>query len=412
MTELYNLRLETGFTHQGNLGVRTNTALYTVGFDQGRITELRPQAEHLAVPAGALDAAGFLGVPPLKDYHIHLDKGHYGGPWQAVIPMYSVAERIQEERGFLRDFLPLLPERAEKVFRLIQSYGCNFFRVQVNVDPVIGLENLRIVRAVLESHKAECDFDLVAFPQHGMKLTELEGFISRALAEGCERVGGVDPATLDQDIEGVLKQTFDLARHYDVPIDLHLHDGGSLGNYEIKRILDYTERYDLAGRVTISHALSLGDASMPELDHLAQRMKALSVSLNTTLPISMAASQRRVMPWVRLLDQGVAVHVVNDNINDHWSCFGTGDLLERVSRAAEIFNQVDEVALNRSYQLVSGGQRTLSAEGSRLWPQIGDPADLLLLNCSCLAEAVARVPGQRRLIHRGQEVALKRPDHP
>lgn len=409
--KIINVLMETGWHQLSEREIETQTGLYTLFLTDGKIVEITEQAEYRQPEPDQFDAEGYLIAPTLKDFHIHLDKGHYGGPWKASIPMSSVAERIREEQGFLRDFLKLLPQRADSVLKLIQSYGCDFMRVQVNVDPVIGLENLFLVRDVLNRHSTEMDFDLVAFPQHGLLATEQERWISRALEAGCHRIGGVDPATLDMDIERVLTMTFDLAKAYSVPIDLHLHDGGELGNFEIRRILDYVEKYDMAGKVAISHALSLGSLQPPQLRPLAQRLADLDVVINTTLPLRMAGSFQRTVPWPELLAAGVEVHVINDNINDHWSPFGTGDLLERASRAAEIYGQSSEQALNYTYRLVSGGMTTLDADGKLLWPQVGDVADFLLLDCSCLAEAVARVPCNRKLFHHGKLVNTERPNY-
>lgn len=82
--------------------------------------------------------------------------------------------------------------------------------------------------------------------------------------------------------------------------------------------------------------------------------------------------------------------VVNDNINDHWSPFGTGDLLQRANRAAEKISQVDERALDQCLSLVTGGIQPLSWEGELLWPKLGDLADFLL------------VPAENRLLMRWQ----------
>ncbi|WP_300380179.1 hypothetical protein [Clostridium sp.] len=56
-------------------------------------------------------------------------------------------------------------------------------------------------------------------------------------------------------------------------IDIHLHDGGTLGIYEINRIIDYTINSNLQGKVQISHGLALAHISKEELDTIARRLK-------------------------------------------------------------------------------------------------------------------------------------------
>lgn len=64
--------------------------------------------------------------------------------------MNGVAERIVEEQGFLHYFLKETPEKAQALIDLITKSGATFLRVHVNVDPTIELENLKIVKEVLE----------------------------------------------------------------------------------------------------------------------------------------------------------------------------------------------------------------------------------------------------------------------
>ena len=47
-------------------------------------------------------------------------------------------------------------------------------------------------------------------------------------------------------------------------IDIHLHDEGSLGTWELGLICDLTETRGLQGSVTVSHAYGLGEASPAE----------------------------------------------------------------------------------------------------------------------------------------------------
>jgi cytosine/adenosine deaminase-related metal-dependent hydrolase len=276
-------------------------------------------------------------------------------------------------------------------------------RVQVNVDPTIGLQNYEIVRDVLAAHAPRLQSELVAFPQHGTLLTESQGLLTQALEAGVPILGGLDPASIDGDIEASLTTTFDLASRFDREVDIHLHDGGETGIYTVQRIIDYTREYRMAGRVAISHALALGFASDDQLAGLADGLATQGISVFTTQPISYASTfGARAVPWPILQAAGVRVCMINDNINDHWSPFGSGDLIERASRAAEIWRQVDEISLANAYTLVSDGVLPLDDAGEMLWPKVGDEASILFTNARCLSEVVARIPKQRQLMVRGE----------
>lgn len=348
-----------------------------------------------------VDAKGYLALPALADNHIHLDKGHYGGKWHAVVPMDTVAERIKEEQGFLHDFLADTPEKAQALIDLITGNGATFLRVHVNVDPTIELENLSIIKEILEKNRHKLDYEIAVFPQHGTLKTEEKGLLSKALEDDKVKIiGGLDPATIDGDIEKSLKATFDLAAEYKKDVDIHLHDRGSLGIYEINRILDYTLKYNLQGKVQISHGFALADICGEELERIAERLKEAQVDINTTVPIDIQALSIPV-----LKRHGANVHVVNDNINDHWSPFGSGDLIERASRAAEVFSMTDEAALSRTLGLVTNGITPLDVEGNLSWPKVGDKANILFVKAESSAHLIGRVCPERVVLFKGNFVS-------
>ena len=235
MSWIKNVLLEVGREEISKNDIVTKTKKVSLCIEDGIIKEIAED-----VPENAeeiIDAKGYLAVPSLVDNHIHLDKGHYGGKWKAVVPMNNVAERIVEEQGFLKDFLLETPKKAQALIDLITSNGATFLRVHVNVDPTIELDNLNIIKEVLENNKHKLDYEIVVFPQHGTLTTEYKGLLTKALKDDKVTViGALDPATIDYDIEKSLKTTFDLAKKYNKEIDIHLHDRGTLGIYEINRI--------------------------------------------------------------------------------------------------------------------------------------------------------------------------------
>lgn len=394
-----NVLLESEREEIAKNNIITKTKQVCMLIEDGIIKEV---ASEVPVDANdVIDAKGYLALPSLADNHIHLDKGHYGGKWKAVVPMKGVAERIVEEQGFLREALAETPQKAQALIDLITSRGATFLRVQTNVDPVIGLDNITAIKKVLEQNKHKIDYELVVFPQHGTVVTEESGLLSKALEdESVAIIGGVDPATIDGDIEKSLNITFDLATIYNKQIDIHLHDRGSLGIYEINHIIDNTLALNLQGKVQISHAYALADVSGEALNNMIKRLREAEISINTTVPIGMKA-----LSIPALISQGVKVNVINDNINDHWSPFGSGDLIERTSRAAEVFSMTDEVSLSQALGLVTGGITSLDNDGNMVWPKQGDKANMLFVKAESSAHLIARVCPERVVFFEGELVS-------
>ena len=391
-----NVKLEKGFYKEQGLITSTITELVDLYIEDGKIVKIEKSGK---AEGKALDAKGYLALPTLKDNHVHLDKGHFGGPWKAVIPMNSVAERIQEEEEFLEDFLEDTPKKAQALIDLITGFGATYLQVQVNIDPVIGLENYHLVREVLENNRHKLDFDMVAFPQHGNLKTYEEGFLVEALKEGIEILGGLDPGKIDKDIEKSLKVSFDLAKKYNRPLDFHLHSPGSLGIYEIERIFKYIENYNMKGRVSSSHGLSRGDISFHEGQKMARKFKEYGISINTTQPL-----ERPALPFMLYINEGVQVNVVNDNINDHWSPFGTGDIIEKLNTACQIHDFNDEYSISRTLKAATGGITPLDDQGNQIWPKIGDSADILFVKGESSAHVIARRIPERVVLFKGEFV--------
>lgn len=220
------------------------------------------------------------------------------------------------------------------------------------------------------------------------------------MIEGCDVVGGLDPATIDKDIEKSLKTTFDLGKKYDKEIDIHLHNRETLGNFQIERIIEYTKNYNMEGKVTISHALSLGDVNGKTLEDLGRKLSESKIKISTTVPIGTKA-----LNWYKLRKLGVKVNIVNDNINDHWRPFGTGDMIERASRGAEKFSLVDEFSLSRALSTVTGGITPLDDKGQVIWPKIGDKADILFTRAESSAHLIARILPERVVMFNGKIVS-------
>lgn len=112
-----------------------------------------------------------------------------------------------------------------------------------------------------------------------------------------------------------------------------------------------------------------------------------------------------MMPLPQLSEKGVFVMTGTDSVIDHWSPFGSGDILEKANLYAQLYRGSDEFHLSRAMAISTGGVLPLNDKGQRVWPQAGDNAEFVLVNASCSAEAVARLPARTATFHQGRLVA-------
>ena len=285
------------------------------------------------------------------------------------------------------------------MLELLLQNGATNIRTHCNVDPIIGLGNLEATLAALETYKNRVSSRIVAFPQHGLLRSDSVQLVKDAMRMGAHLVGGVDPATVDNDIEKSLHTIMDIAVEFNADVDIHLHDANNLGTFTMKRLASLTEEAGWQGRVTISHALGLGGVTDKEAEEVAERLANVNIDITSTVPIG-----KQVIPIPLLDKKGVKVSLGNDSITDHWSPFGTGDMLQKVNRLAERFGWSDERSLGKALRFITGGKETLNNEGKRVWPNIGDEANFVLTNATCAAEAVARQTEKRLVVYKGNIV--------
>ncbi|HYK73438.1 MAG TPA: amidohydrolase family protein, partial [Pseudoneobacillus sp.] len=140
------------------------------------------------------------------------------------------------------------------------------------------------------------------------------------------------------------------------------------------------------------HAFGFAGVPSGAVNELATRFAELGISITSTVPIG-----NIIMPITTLHEHGVKVELGTDSLTDHWSPFGNGDNLEKAGRLAELYHHVDEYSLSQSLGYITGGITPLDKKGNQVWPKIGDFANLVFVDASCSAEAIAR-RAQRRIV--------------
>lgn len=397
---LSRVRLEEGFEYDGSKVIGTRTALYTLEIRNEKIARILPQGTPLEGALPRYDAQGMLLLPALRDMHIHLDKTFYGEPWQAPRRGKTIVDMIEIEKKLIPQLLPGSQARAEKLIQLLHSKGTTVARSHCNIDPVSGLKSLEHLQLALEKHRADFSCEIVAFPQHGLLRSDIEPLMREAIKMGVQYVGGVDPTNVDMAMEKSLDTTFRIALDTGAGIDFHLHETSPAGvaalNYIIRQV---EENPQLRGKVTISHAFALATLDDAALAEMAGRLAEQKISIASTLPLG-----KGVMPLPQLAEKGVVLMTGTDSVTDHWSPFGSGDMLEKANLYAQLYRGLDEYQLSRALSIATGGVLPLSSQGQRAWPQMGDSASGVLVAASCSAEAVARLPARAAVFHGGRIV--------
>jgi cytosine/adenosine deaminase-related metal-dependent hydrolase len=392
-----NIRLETGFKFDEADVIATTTDLFYVEVEHGKIVKISANQPH----ADAIDAQGLLMLPSFKDMHIHLDKTFYGDKWQAIRRgAGGVKGMIALEQKMLPDLLKNSTFKAEKLIELLQSKGTAFARSHVNIEPTSKLQSLKNLQIALENKRKGFGAELVAFPQHGVYYTNSVPYLKEAAQMDIDFIGGVDPFSIDGQIEKTMDFTVQLALDHHKGIDIHLHESGESGLKTVEYLIDkVNENLVLKGKTFLSHCFVLGKIDKIKQEEVAEKLGAAQIGIVSTIPFG-----GLIMPIPTLYKYNVTVMTGNDSIVDHWNTFGTGSVLQKANLMAQLYGYSSEFLLSRSLKLATAGLLPLDDKGIQQWPKIGDKADFVLVNASCSAEAVSRVSDIRSLVHNGELV--------
>lgn len=394
---LKNVRLETGFEYQDDEVIGTQTALFNIEIADGKIKAVQPNHD----ASNAIDARKLLMLPSFRDMHIHLDKTFYGGRWQAVKKREGgVKGMIALEQKILPEMLKTSTQRAEKMIGLLQSCGSGFARSHVNIEPTSKLQSLKNLQVALEKKKGSFGAELVAFPQHGIFYTQSADLMKEAAVMGVDFIGGLDPYTIDGNIEKSIDFIVQLALDHNKGIDIHLHETGESGLKTVEYLIDrVNENPSLKGKTFLSHCFVLGRLDKHKQEEMAEKLANAQIGIMSTIPFGAL-----IMPIPTLYKYGVTVGTGNDSIIDHWNTWGTGSVLDKAKLMAQLYGYATEFQLSRSLKLATYNILPLDDEGNRQWPNAGDAANLVFVDASCSAEAVSRVSPVRSLIYEGNIV--------
>lgn len=363
---------------------------------EGRFAEILAHGSRSFDGMRVVDGEGLLLLPGLVDAHTHLDKTLLGMPWYRNDVGPELIDLIENERRMKRE-LGIDPERqsAAQIERSVAN-GTTHIRTHVDIDTEYGLAGLEGVLASRERYRDIVDIEVVAFPQSGMLIRPgTVELMDRAMREGADVVGGLDPSGVDHDPKGHLDTVFALAERYGKPVDIHLHEPDSLGVFAIELIVERTKALGMENRVTVSHGFCLGMLADKPLARVGGMMAKAGVHLMTK---GGAASPRP--PVLDLTEMGVRICSGSDGVRDTWQPFGNADMLDRAAIVSQRNDFINDVHIELALRLCTyGGATMMAIEGYGLEP--GCDASFVLVRAETPADAVASRPLRRAVYRKG-----------
>ncbi|MCA9860189.1 MAG: amidohydrolase family protein [Thermomicrobiales bacterium] len=356
----------------------------------------------LAASDEEIDCGGRLVFPGFVDAHAHIDKTLLGLGWYRNEVGPSLQDMFDNERNLRMARAIDFHQQSATVARRMIAAGTTATRTFVDIDTDIGLKGFEGVLRTREDLARGLSIQIVAFPQSGMLVRPgTVELLEEALEQGAEVIGGLDPSAVDRDPKGHLDTIFGLAEKYDRDIDIHLHEPGELGAFDLEEIVERTKRLGFQGRVVISHAFCLGTIDDAYFGRLVELLLENDIAI-----MSHGPSGPRVPPPVKQLrNAGVRMCTGNDGIRDSWGPLNMPDMLLRTFLLAyrNNFRRDEDIQVALDIATYGGAQVIGDAEYG-LEP--GNRADLVVLDGENQLEAIFERP-ERWLVMKGGNVVAR-----
>ena len=253
-----------------------------VGVAGGKIVAI---ARGLEGAAETYDAGGRLACAGLIETHIHLDKSRIIDrcPPEAERDISPMGQVAAMKSGFTVEDVR---RRAERTLVECILNGATRMRTQVEVDPAIGMRGFEGVQSLIGDYQWAIDIEICVFAQDGLiNYPGTDELLVEGLRRGAGVIGGAP--RYDTDPEGQIRRIFQLAREYDVDIDIHLDVGNTPEAMNIGFVCELTEQYQRGGRVVVGHMAKLSTMPPHQVTILARRLADVGIAV-TVLPATIS----------------------------------------------------------------------------------------------------------------------------
>jgi cytosine/creatinine deaminase len=367
--------------------------LLDIGIARGRIAAI---ARGIEADVPAYDARGLLACPGLIESHIHLDKSR-------------IIERCApQERKSLSPVFGVTPvkktmtvedvhARAAATLEACIKHGTTRMRTQVEVDPGIGMRGFDGVEALIAEYKWAIDIELCVFPQEGLiSYPGTEELLIEGLKRGAQVIGGAP--RYDKDGPGQIHRIFELAREFDVDIDMHLDVGPSAEHMDIHLVRELTDQYKRGGRVVVGHMAKLSLLPPGQMAVMAKQLADSGIAV-TVLPATdlflMGRDQdhsvrRGVADAHVLCAHGVQCSLSTNNVLNPATPYGDCSLMRIANLYANIMFLDSPAELRQCFELLTDRSAHL-LNFKDYGFAVGNSADVVLINAQTPEQAVAEI---------------------
>lgn len=361
-----------------------------IAIDKGRIARIAPTIDGVGMREIRLN--GRLVQPGFVNAHVH--------PCEAFL-----WERTPNESGTFEEGMRLVDEirmikspedtrrRVRRFFDSAVRHGTTAFRA--TEEPA----DVDILLDVAEEYEGKADIQVGPFPRTYLAVDpQLRDLCRKAMEKGCSIMGGWPFGAPNKG--DYIDAVFDIAKEYDVDIDIHIDyaipQTPTWENMDLVYVAQKTIEEDYQGRVTAGHVCAIGSAD-PELGHkVIQLVKDAGLSI-CTLPAQNLFMQgrddpkspRRGITRVReFLEAGVNIAYATDDHRDIFYPYGNGDMLFEGMMLAHVAQMASREDMLAVWNMGTYAGARIMAIEERYGVAEGKRADLVVFDALSAIDAL------------------------
>jgi cytosine deaminase len=386
--------------------LRGPAQLMDIGIGNGKIEGLAEQLEGDAELI--IDAQGNLVTESFVNPHLHLCKvytrqmmddealtGYHAEGMGKAMTTIELAARVKEkyaEEWIIKNVRRALAQAAVN--------GNTHIRAFADVDSKARLEGMKALIRAREEFKGIVEIQVCAFAQDGLRREPGAGELMRqAMEMGADVVGGIPWIEYTEaDIQGHVKEIFDLAQEFDKDVSMLVDDAGDAGLRSLETMAVEAIRRGWQGRALAHHARAMELYPQPYFQKIVGLLKQARMAVVSdphTGPLHARVKE--------LLEEGVTVCLGQDDISDGYYPFGRNNMLEVAFLAAHLLWMTTNRELETLYDMITANA-AVAMNINNHSIKVGHPANLVVLAAPDVLEALREHNAPRYVISHGKLV--------
>jgi cytosine deaminase len=369
-----------------------NNSVVDIGFAKGKIAAVEPK---LVADVPSHDAQGCLCCGGLIETHIHLDKSRIIDRCTPE-PSRSNPNHMPRVQAVKSGFtVEDIYNRAKITLENCIKQGTTRVRTHAEIDLPVGTKCIEALKMLQKEYAWAVDLEICAFAQEGLAhVPEADAALVEALEMGAAVIGGAP--NYDTDHAGQINRVFELARRYDIDIDMHIDSGHDPASMDNALVAELTEKYKLGGRVAMGHMTKVAGLPPHRQKQIAQRLADVGVAI-TVLPATdlfvLGRHKEQDVPRCvadanLFAEMGCNCSISSNNILNPFTPFGDCSLIRMANMHANVLQVGEPSRLAELFAMISDrSARLINAKNYGIQP--GSQADVTIIDAASPAEAVA-----------------------